>query len=105
MIRISDFNLQSDSDDRNAENIQILHTLVHPDYDGKSAYFDVAILETKPLTFSKAILPVCLPETSSDDIHKYDDRSVELIGWGSTESRGSSSNSLKRVRISVFPNR
>ena len=105
MIRISDFNLQSNSDDRNAENLEVLRTLVHSDYDGKSAYFDVAILETKPLEFSRAILPICLPESPSDDIHKYDDRSVELIGWGSTESRGSASHSLKRVSISIFPNR
>ena len=105
MIRISDFNLQSDGDDRNAENLEVLQTVVHPDYDGKSAYYDVAILETKPVIFSRAILPVCLPNSPSDDIEKYDDRSVELIGWGSTESRGSSSNTLKRVSITIFPNR
>jgi len=95
----------SDGDDRNAKNLEILQMYVHPDYDGKSAYFDIAILETKPIEFSKAILPICLPETSSEDIHKYDDRSVELIGWGSTESRGSSSNTLKRVSITILPNR
>ncbi len=31
---------------------------VHPEYNGKSAYFDIAIVETESLTFSDFIQPI-----------------------------------------------
>ncbi len=39
-------------------DLDMKRILVHPDYDGKSAYFDVAIAETDNLTFSDFIQPI-----------------------------------------------
>jgi hypothetical protein len=50
--------------------LDILNTFIHPDYNGDTVYYDVAVLETKPLNFSGAIQPVCLPG--------YDDKLVKL---------------------------
>ena len=41
--------------------LDILNTFIHADYDRETVYYDVAVLETKPLNFSRAIQPVCLP--------------------------------------------
>ena len=56
-IRIGDDNHGSTADDRNAKDLDILASFVHPNYNGDAAYFDVAVLETEPLNFSKSIRP------------------------------------------------
>jgi hypothetical protein len=46
------------------ENTQIYdieRVSLHPDYDGITAYFDIAVVETGFVTFSNYIQPVCLP--------------------------------------------
>ena len=103
-IRIGDFNLGSDSDDRNAKDLGIIKKFVHPNFDGIASYFDVAILETEEMTFSKAIRPVCLPMLSND-IKAYDNDQAELVGWGSSTANGNVSNRLKRVSVKVFTQR
>jgi hypothetical protein len=42
---------------------------------------------------------------SSLDLNKYDDRFVQLIGWGSSNKNGKFSQKLKRVAIQVFSQR
>jgi hypothetical protein len=85
--------------------VDILEKLVHPKYDGVSAYYDVAILTTKEMTFTRAISPICLPEDVSYDVNKYDNDLAELIGWGSSVADGSVSNLLKRANVKVFSQR
>ncbi len=43
--------------------------------------------------------------TPSSSIDQYDDKFVDLIGWGSKETLGSISDSLKRISLTVFPTR
>jgi hypothetical protein len=37
------------------------------------------------------------------DSNKYDEKTVELTGWGAKSKFGPVSSSLKRVQITVFP--
>jgi hypothetical protein len=49
---------------RKTENTLILDiqaVFLHPNYDLKTAYFDIAIVETDAVTFTNNISPVCLP--------------------------------------------
>ena len=78
---------------------------MHPKYNKVASYYDVAILETSPITFSKFISPVCLPNLASDDIHKYDHDSVELIGWGQENLNGKTSDRLRRVQLTIYSQR
>jgi hypothetical protein len=48
-------------DDANLLILDILSISIHPDYNGVAAYFDVAVIKTKDVTFSEFIRPVCLP--------------------------------------------
>jgi len=100
-----DSNHASRNDDRNAINLDVLNHSVHPNYDGVSSYYDVAILETAHVNFSRAISPVCLPEKSSDDIHKYDNYQVQLIGWGQKDLQTAVSNQLQRVALKIYTSR
>ncbi len=44
-----------------AKLLDIVEVSVHPNYDGITAYFDIAVVETNIVTFSNYIHPVCLP--------------------------------------------
>jgi hypothetical protein len=49
---------------RKTENTLILDikaVSLHPNYDLKTAYFDIAVVETEAVTFTHNISPVCLP--------------------------------------------
>jgi hypothetical protein len=41
--------------------LDIQRAFLHPRYDGKTAYFDIAVVETGTVGFTKFISPVCLP--------------------------------------------
>jgi hypothetical protein len=46
--------------------LDIQKVTLHPNYNGKTAYFDIAVVETANVTFSKFIIPVCLPRSISE---------------------------------------
>ena len=85
--------------------IQNANILKHPKFDGIKAHFDVAVLTTERIEFSSSIFPVCSPTTSFTYGNEYDERSAQLIGWGSKFTTGQNSAQLKRVTLTVFPNR
>jgi hypothetical protein len=41
--------------------LDIERVFLHPNYDRKTAYFDIAVVVTGNVPFSKFINPVCLP--------------------------------------------
>ncbi len=102
-IQMGDTNHVSEHDDKNAFHLDINKQTIHPKYNKVTSYYDIAILETSPITFSKFISPVCLPEAPSDDIHKYDNDFVELIGWGQKDLLSKTSHKLKRVSLKIHP--
>jgi hypothetical protein len=81
----------------------IIDATIHPKYNGVSSYYDIAVLKTKKITFTREKIPVCLPKSSSFDVNKYDDKFAELIGWGSSHINSNANDMLKRVNIKVFP--
>ncbi len=54
-IRIGDSNHATRTDNLNSLELNILHFFVHPLYDKVASYYDVGILQTNPIPFSKAI--------------------------------------------------
>jgi len=83
--------------------VEILSGFLHPNYNNETAYYDVAVLVTEKVTFSRSISPVCLPESPSDDIDKYKNYQVELTGWGQSHLHGRTSDRLKRVSLKIYP--
>ena len=100
-IRIGDFDHASDEDNRNARNLDILKSFIHPQFKTNEAYFDIAILKTNPIELTSLISPICLPSSVKD----YDDDAVHLTGWGSKFDAGLPSNKLQRVVLTAFPQR
>ena len=58
---------------------------IHESYTDTTAsqYFDIAIITTKlPMTFTRAVSPVCLPLAASFfDEEFYQKRNFEMVGW------------------------
>ncbi len=83
--------------------LDVKSSQIHPMYRNGTSYFDVAVLTTDKIPISEFISPVCLPDSASDDIHKYDNDHVELTGWGQNTLNGKISVKLKRVSLKVYP--
>jgi hypothetical protein len=60
-VRIGDRNHVSERDDSNLLILDIQVISRHSQYNGITAYFDIAVIETETVTFSRAITPVCIP--------------------------------------------
>ena len=60
-VRIGDRNHDSDLDDGNVRVVEVVQSFVHPKYDSVKAYFDIAVLETEEVEFTRVIGPICLP--------------------------------------------
>jgi hypothetical protein len=58
-VRIGDWNHSSKT--KNTLFLDIKGVSVHPNYNGISAYFDIAVVKTENVTFSYFVRPVCLP--------------------------------------------
>ncbi|XP_052895654.1 chymotrypsin-1-like [Anopheles moucheti] len=84
----------------------IAKVISHPGYDSRTSHInDIALLKLeRPLTFSKSVYPVRLPQPLSEVEDDLDDLGVTLIGWGLTATGGSTPTTLQRVDYYVVPN-
>ena len=83
------------------QNFTIEKYYQHEKYD-ETAYFDVAILQVTPVIFNRHLRPICLPDFSNFKIDRYDDRTSNVIGWGSKETSGITSPTLKRTSLTIY---
>lgn len=66
--------------DSGAVKMGIARIIPHPSYNADTADYDVAVLELKrPVTFTKYIQPVCLPDTGH---HFPTSKKCLISGWG-----------------------
>lgn len=78
----------------------------HPEYNPLNVLNDVAILTlSSPLTFSKSMAPICLPEGTSNT---FAGDTATVIGWGLTNTDGFGggdlSSTLQEVDLTVTTN-
>jgi secreted trypsin-like serine protease len=104
-IHVGDIDLSLPHSQQRGIDIDLVEINVHPLYNYKTAYFDIAVITTESIKFTVNIQPICLPDNSSKDVHKYDRDQVDLLGWGASSRLGKTSNTLKRVSQLIFPNK
>jgi len=78
-IRVGYFNLGTRNSTR-GKQLEIRNYVAHPFYDGETAYFDVGIILTDYVRYTKTILPICLPTNASIELDKYARHFTELVG-------------------------
>jgi hypothetical protein len=88
-------------DDGRATDFVIEKIFKHPKYTG-TAYYDIAVLQIARVKLTAFLRPVCLPDSSKFELHRYDDKTATLIGWGSNDVTGSTSASLKRTILTIY---
>ena len=86
------------------QTFQIEKIFIHPKYN-ETGYFDIAVLQIAPVNFNLHLRPICLPNPSDFRIDQYYDRASTLIGWGSKESAGTTSPTLKRIILTIYDDR
>ncbi|KAL1512636.1 hypothetical protein ABEB36_002198 [Hypothenemus hampei] len=79
------------------KNIKIFEGYNKMNYEG-----DIAMLYTDRITFSDNVGPICLPFRYI--LHTFQDQQVTVLGWGSFEFSGPSSNTLQQVKLNVISN-
>ncbi len=99
MIRHGVANL---SEIQTGQNISIEKYFQHEKYIDESAYFDIAVLQIAPVEFSSQLQPICLPDPMKFKIDQYDDKTSNVIGWGSQDLHGNTSPTLRRAVLSIY---
>ncbi|XP_032455885.1 serine protease 38 isoform X1 [Nasonia vitripennis] len=71
----------------------------HRNFDTESYNHDVALLKLRrPVSFSKTIRPVCLPQPGSDPAGKHG----TVVGWGRTKEGGMLAGVVQEVTVPVL---
>jgi len=92
--------------DRTREDGEVSHSVCskreHPDYNREAKYDkDIAILTLcKPLMFTEAVGPICLPDPAQD----YDNVKALLTGWGTLSYGGQHPDILQEVNVTTITN-
>ncbi len=78
-VRLGDGNL---SDTVGIQRRLITQHTMHPKYEIGRPYYDVAILTLDPPAniTGQYVRPICLPETSSEDVDEFDGDQMDVAG-------------------------
>lgn len=101
-IHVGDFNFTLQKSQLYGEDLEIEDVQTHPNFAGKYSYNDVAVIRTNPVKFSYFVRPICLPKAAGTNRDYF---RVELLGWGSSSLHGKASKTLKRVSLTLYPNK
>lgn len=96
LVRLGAYNI-SVPNEREAVDVEVEAVRRHARFESRTYKNDIAVLKLKrPVTFSKTISPVCLPYDSlvGEDITQ---KSVIVIGYGTTAFNGNSSDVLMQA--------
>jgi len=103
-VRCGEHNVKTDTELLDSQETQVERVIIHPQYDAKRVYFNLAIIQTKEnFVYQEHIGPVCLPkpfENFANDINCWSS------GWGADayDSLGQFSDSLKKVKMPIVSN-
>ncbi|XP_053947022.1 serine protease snake [Anastrepha ludens] len=96
VVRLGAPNLNENSTD--TQNIQIAVIILHPEFRSFSYYNDIALIKlARQAKISPKVKPACLWQLPDIGIS-----TVVATGWGRTEFRGSQSDNLQKVELSMI---
>ncbi|XP_050547384.1 venom protease-like [Daktulosphaira vitifoliae] len=97
-VRLGDLDIESDTDDAQPVNYDIIRRVVHPDFKPPSRYNDIALFYLdKDVDFSEYILPLCLNAN-----HQLYMTNLIATGWGLTSTGGPPSSHLQKVDLDLI---
>ncbi|XP_043950868.1 venom protease [Drosophila biarmipes] len=99
IVRLGELVFDSDKDDAQPEDFEVLETKAHPDFKYPVLYNDIGIVRLDgEIRYNRYKLPACLPLSNGDLVASF-----TAIGWGQiTFSRFEQSKELRKVVLSNF---
>ncbi|XP_066959178.1 clotting factor B-like [Macrobrachium rosenbergii] len=81
--------------------LKIAQVVIHPDFSpGNDFSNDLSLVQLEnPVGFTSNVIPVCLGTLEDDPLPS---NTTVAVGWGNTESGGSSSSSLLSVAVAAI---
>ena len=84
----------------------IKRTFIHPKYDDRYHYFDLALIEAEDeLEYSAGIQPVCLPEKAVLDVDSRQNDGVTLTGYGKESRDDIGDSQLRFAQLTIYAQR
>lgn len=84
VVRVGDWDVNSDREPFTHQDVRVVNTITHPQYDPRTLAYDIAVLTlSQSLTLYPAVPhvnSVCLPPASADFTHT--DTNCRVSGWG-----------------------
>ncbi|VVC38436.1 Serine proteases, trypsin family, serine active site,Peptidase S1, PA clan,Serine proteases, trypsin [Cinara cedri] len=97
-VLLGDHNLEMDDQKQDTQIVEIVRSILHPDYKPPSVYNDIGLYQLNaPVQFNQFILPICL---NTAEI-QLDIEEAVAIGWGRTGSASSTSKVLMKVSLDL----
>ncbi|XP_063167671.1 suppressor of tumorigenicity 14 protein [Candoia aspera] len=92
-----------DQEDRSNSYVQkqtIKQIISHPSFNDFTYDYDIAVMElSSPVSFSKQVTPICLPDAS----HEFPaGKAIWVTGWGATRENGAGARILQKAEIRVI---
>ncbi|XP_023339711.1 trypsin alpha-3 [Eurytemora carolleeae] len=101
-VMLGENDLLNDNDGQTV--VRVCGKVEHPRYQSSNQDFDFSILRLcDPVTVSKGILPVCLPEGTGRG-REYENIAATISGWGTTSSGGYLSRFLMEAQVRTMSN-
>ena len=103
-MRVGDQILNDDSSDLGmAETYDILTVIGHPEYKGRGAKHDIALIYTKkPIQFNQRTKPICMATQAYDLPDRYADQDVKFAGFGYYDSSETTSDDLRAANFKIL---
>ncbi|XP_017023460.1 serine protease snake-like [Drosophila kikkawai] len=99
VVRLGELVFNSDKDDAQPEDFEVLKLKEHPSFNYPALYNDIGLVHlSRDVVFNAYKIPACLPYTSGQQLRYF-----IAIGWGLTHAtRGQQSKELRRVDLQNF---
>ena len=103
-VRVGDQSLNDDSDDLGlAKTYDILTVIGHPEYEGRGAKHDIALIYTKEtIQFNQRTKPICMATQAYDLPDRYADQDVKFAGFGYYDSSETTSDDLRAANFKIL---
>ncbi|KAE8573468.1 ovochymase-1 [Halyomorpha halys] len=98
-VRLGDLDTSSDRDDSKPVNFRVIKKIIHPQYNDKHVYHDIALFELESeATLDNYIRPLCLQSSKEKESERF-----LASGWGHTEWEGKPSAKLQKIILPLVP--
>ena len=103
-VRVGDQSLNDDSDDLGlAKTYDILTVIGHPEYEGRGAKHDIALIYTKEtIQFNQRIKPICMATQAYDLPDRYAGQNVKFAGFGYYDGSETTSDDLRAANFKIL---